>query len=110
VTSEDDDMADIEVSRDEGTATVAPRGDLVASVVPRLREQMKALLAEGAAEIVCDLSGVEIVDSSGIGLLVATHNSLARAGGKLLVTGASEDVLGLFRSMRLDRHFAVAGR
>jgi anti-anti-sigma factor len=51
-----------------------------------------------------------VVDSSGIGLLIATHNSLKTKGGSLRVANASPDILNLFKAMRLDRHFTVEGR
>lgn len=103
-------MSTFEVTRDEETVTVAVEGDLVASAVPAMREQLKALVADGVREVVCDLGQADLVDSSGIGLLVATHNSLLRNGGKLSLVRVSDDLMTLFRSMRLDRHFAVAGR
>jgi anti-anti-sigma factor len=56
-----------------------------------------------------DLTGVQAVDSSGIGLLVSAHNSLKKAGGELTVIHASADILELFRTMRIHQHFSVSG-
>jgi anti-anti-sigma regulatory factor len=50
------------------------------------------------------------VDSSGIGMLLSAHNWLAKAGGRLEVVEASEEVLSLFRAMCLDKRFPVKGR
>ena len=46
----------------------------------------------------------------GIGLLIATHNSLKAKGGRLRVVNVSPEILNLFKAIRLDRHFAVEGR
>ena len=54
-----------------------------------------------------DLDGVELIDSIGMGLLIAAHNSLMKNGGKLKVVNPSEDILRLLRTMRLDKHFEV---
>jgi anti-anti-sigma factor len=91
-------------------ATVAVNGDLTATTVGRWRSVLGDLANAGASYVVLDLAATSVVDSSGIGLLLAAHNSLSRKGGRLAVANASEDIVGLFRAMRLDRHFAVSGR
>jgi anti-sigma B factor antagonist len=48
-----------------------------------------------------------MVDSVGIGVIIATHNSLNKVGGKLKVTNITKDIYTLFTTMRLDRHFTV---
>ena len=87
-------------------ATLHP-GDLTASTVDRVRDQLKALIRAGSKDLTLDLAGVQMVDSMGIGLLIQTHNTLAKAGGRLTVKHASGDLLELFRSMRLDKRFSV---
>jgi anti-anti-sigma factor len=95
----------------QGTRTViAPGGDLTSSTTPVLRPEVQSLLADGAKELVFDLASTRMVDSQGIGLLIATHNSLAAIGGHLEVVNVSTDVLSLLRAMRLDRHFSITGR
>jgi anti-sigma B factor antagonist len=95
----------------QGTRTViAPGGDLTSSTAPVLRPEVQTLLADGAKELVFDLGATRMVDSQGIGLLIATHNSLSSAGGRLEVVNVSADVLSLLKAMRLDRHFSIAGR
>jgi len=87
-----------------GSASIQP-GDLTASTVEAVRAQLKALLQQGVQHLVVDLDGVQMVDSTGIGLLIQAHNSLSRISGTLTVTRASEDIKGLFQSMRLDKRF-----
>ncbi len=93
-----------------GAAVLKVDGDLTAAAAPRVRAQMREAMASGTKALVVDLSGTEIVDSAGIGLLIAAHNSLSRAGGSLEVVGLSKDLADLFRSMRLDRHFTLQTR
>jgi anti-sigma B factor antagonist len=92
------------------SATVRPEGDLVMSQLPALRSRLLELVGAGTSHLTLDLSAVSAVDSSGIGLVVSTHNSLKKAGGNLAVTGASKDVLALFQAMRIHQHMAVSGR
>ena len=51
-----------------------------------------------------------MLDSSGIGLLIAAHNSLARKEGRVRVVNASADVFRLLQSMRLVGRLNVQAR
>jgi len=98
------------ILREENKAIVRPAGDtIVAATIPELRLKMRGILDEGVRELVIDLAGVRMVDSSGLGLLISAHNSLRKAGGRFAVIHASEDLLELFRSMRMHQHFSVSG-
>ena len=97
------------ISRTDAKAVVQPDGDVVAGAVAGLRSALRGMVAEGVREVVVDLSGVEMIDSSGIGLLISAHNSLSKLGGNLAVTHASGDILALFQAMRIHQHFSVSG-
>jgi anti-anti-sigma factor len=98
------------ISQDLGSAVVVqPEGDLVAAGLPAFRSRLREIAASGTLHLTVDLAGVRSVDSSGIGLLVAAHNSLKKSGGRLAVIHASKDILELLRTMRIHQHFAVSG-
>ena len=100
----------VEIERDsENRAEVKPNGDVVASSADELRSELKRLVGEGVSDLTLNMTGVEVVDSIGLGLLISLHNSLAKAGGKLSVVNVSQDIHELLRNMRLDRHFTVTG-
>lgn len=86
---------------------IRPGCDVVASMADALRAQIKTVLEEGARDLQIDLAGVEMIDSVGLGLFIAAHNSLQKKGGKLTVVNASTHLSDLFRNMRLDQHFSV---
>ncbi len=90
-----------------GTQAIFHPGDLTAATVDQARNQLKALLQGEAREVVIDLTGVQMVDSMGIGLMIQVHNSLSKNGGVLIVKNASTDLRDLFRSMRLDKRFSI---
>ena len=85
-------------------------GDLTASNVPGVQAALKAELDRGVDELAFDLEQTKMVDSSGIGLLVAAHNSLARTQGKLRVRNVSPELLRLLQSMRLADRLNVTGK
>jgi anti-anti-sigma factor len=86
---------------------IKPGKDVVASMAEEFKKSLLDLIKKGITELVIDLSGVEVVDSVGLGVMIATHNSLNKTGGKLKVINASEDICRLFQTMRLDQHFEI---
>jgi anti-anti-sigma factor len=90
-------------------AVIQPDADLVSLFLPALRSKMREMVDSGVRHLTVDLTKVQMVDSSGLGLLMAAHNSLKKAGGELEVVHASEDILHLFRTMRMHQHFSVSG-
>jgi anti-anti-sigma factor len=100
----------IKITREDNKATIEPAGeDIVAASVPELRSRMREVVAEGVRDVVVDLGQVQMVDSTGIGLLISAHNSLRKLGGQLAVIHASPEILELFQTMRMHKHFSVSG-
>jgi anti-anti-sigma factor len=97
------------ITKDNTRAEVRLDGDLVSTATDRVREELRAVVNDGVTELVLDMADVTVVDSVGLGLVIALHNTLTKGGGTIKVTNVSHDILDLFRSMRLDRHFPVAG-
>ncbi|MBN2280824.1 MAG: STAS domain-containing protein [Candidatus Marinimicrobia bacterium] len=85
---------------------VTPNGNIVASIVNEFRDEMKSIVDE-EKQIVIDLSNVEMIDSMGLGALIATHNSMQKYDKKLELTNISKDLLSLMKTMRLDQHFKI---
>ena len=99
----------METIRDGKKVIVKPGKDIVSALAAQLRQEFKDLVAGGATEIAVDLSGVAVIDSVGLGLLISVHNSLSKANGKFEVIKASKNLQELFKNMRLDKHFTVRG-
>jgi anti-anti-sigma factor len=102
-------MAGIEVRREGESAVVRPEGDLVAAKAAPIREAMRELVRSGVRRLELDVSRAAMIDSTGLGLLLSAFNSMKAAGGAFSVTGASAEILDLFRTMRLHQHFPVSG-
>ena len=96
-----------EIIRDEQRVTIRPGRDIVASMASEFRSELNGEIDKGMEELTIDLDGVEMVDSVGIGVIIATHNTLDQQGSKLKVINIAEDIYGLFTTMRLDRHFTI---
>jgi len=86
---------------------VKPGKDIVASMAPEFKTELLKFIEGGVKELTVDLDNVGMVDSVGLGVLIAAHNSLHKTDGTFSVVNASEDIYKLFQVMRLDRHFTV---
>ncbi len=74
--------------------------DLDASYVARVRPEMEQL-ADSGEDVLLDLSKVEFVDSSGLGILVFLHKRLVSNGHKLKIVGLKGQPLQLFTNLHL---------
>lgn len=84
-------------------------GDLDMSATFALEPVLDRVLAEHPGELVLDLGAVPFVDSSGLGLLIATHERAARAGVDMAITGAAPEIQRVFRIAGLDGVLPVRG-
>jgi anti-sigma B factor antagonist len=90
-------------SRAGGVATLRIVGELDAVTVPDLRPSLDALVAERQSPIVVDVSGLRLIDSSGVGTVVYLYKKAKEYGGVVTVPGLSEQPLTVFKLLRLDR-------
>jgi anti-sigma B factor antagonist len=103
-------MQNFKIERDGETATVVVGGDICAASAPELRPAMRDLVKSGVRRMVFDLTETSMVDSTGIGLLLAAFNSMRNSGGEFSVVHASDEILDLLKTMRITQHFSVSGR
>ena len=100
-------MADLQLESrktDDGAAVVV-RGEVDMATAPQLRDTLLALVDAGTNDIVLDCRGLEFLDSSGIGVLIAVRKRLGDDGSLTLeappahvrkvleLTGVSEHVI-----------------
>lgn len=92
---------------DGAAAIVMPCRVVESSRVGALQQELQDLLQAGVTDITIDMSGVGVVDSTGIRLFIAAHKALAAAGGGLRLRHVNQDMANLFGAMRLDTHFRM---
>ena len=89
------------------TTFLVPRGPLnEASRVSELRETFDACIAAREQRFVVDLSGVAVVNSEALEVLLDVQTQLARLGGELKVANANATLVDVFRITRLSEHIA----
>ena len=80
-------------------------GDLDLAAVPRMREQLHAVLAGKPARVVVDLTGCGFIDASALAMLLDVHRKAWRQGGVLTLRGCSPRVMRLLSLTGLRRVF-----
>jgi anti-sigma B factor antagonist len=71
------------------------------------REALHAAVSSGTGDLVVDLSEVELLDATGLGVLVGTHRRARLAGRRLVLRGAVPRVSRILALTRLDRIIQV---
>ncbi len=89
------------------TRVIAIHGNLrLGEGCAELEKLIAQLTDAGARNLVFDLSGVERIDSTGIGKFIDTYGRLRKSGGQMRLAGAEGAVREAFRLTRLDTVFS----
>ena len=90
---------------DDGTIRLLGRFDARAAAA--VREALHGELAAGRPRVVVDLAGVELLDVTGLGVLVGAHRRARLQGTELVLRNAPPRVARLLYRIRLDRVIPV---
>lgn len=82
---------------------VAPIGELDLASVPRLRQEVVALVGSGHVDVVLDMAAVDFIDSVGLGGVVAVAKRVLSHGGRFRVARPEDRVWAVFTLVGLDR-------
>ena len=85
----------------------AGRFTLASEDSQRIESRLNKMLSEYKEKLIFDLTGVERIDSTGIGILIYCFPTVKRAGGRLRLVDARGAVNKQFEATRLNRIFRV---
>jgi len=92
---------------DTGDVTVLRiEGALDAMSTPELRPVIDAIVVDKRPKVDVQLSGLRLIDSSGVGAIVSLYKRMRAQGGVVTVKGLRDQPLAIFRLLRLDRVLA----
>lgn len=93
----------------ESETTLFLRGELDALSAPELRPAVDELVEEKRKSVKVDVSELELIDSSGVAVLVSLYKRTRSHGGRMVVVGAKNQPLSVFKLLRIDRVFLDEG-
>ena len=95
---------------DSGIAVIAISGRLaLGGETERLDAAVKGMLQKDVKKFVLDITGLDYVDSSGIGMLVSCLTNVKKAGGDLKVVGANPRIKRIFNMTGVDSIMSMYG-
>ena len=95
------------VSRDGDAGILHIAGDITSGSEPELVKAYTQATDVGAKAIILDFSGLEYMNSGGIGLLVTLLVRAQRAGQRLLAVGLSDHYRQILSLTRLDEAIEI---
>lgn len=87
------------------TAAVAVRGSLDINSAPAFSEAIDGVVAKRPEKVNVDLSGLDLIDSSGVAALVKLYKNVRAHGGHVTIAGARDQPLAIFKLLRMDKVF-----
>ncbi|WP_211206444.1 STAS domain-containing protein [Demetria terragena] len=94
------------------TATVeaSTRGDIITvtgslgvAAAADMRDLLNLTIDAGSGDVVLHLADAEVVDSTGLGLIIEAHRRAGRSGRRVIIADASPRLHRLLRRTRLHR-------
>lgn len=97
----------ITLSTETDPMVTAVAGRLDLRTAPELRAQVSAALVAGPGSMIIDLSNVEFIDSSGLGVLIGLHKQAAAQGGRVTLVPPSGSARQIFALTRTESYFNI---
>jgi len=94
---------DVQRTGDETKLTV--RGSLDINSAPDLADAIDKVVATRPSKVTVDLSGLDLIDSSGVAALVKLYKGVRGGGGAITISGARDQPLAIFKLLRMDKVF-----
>ena len=98
---------DISIDIQTPGTVVSLSGRLAASTVADVRAVLVAALESGNGDLLVDLTGVELVDASGLGVLVGAHRLASRMDRRLVLRSVPPRIERLLAATHLNRVLAI---
>jgi anti-sigma B factor antagonist len=97
--------APFDVHRTSDETKLAIRGSLDINSAPELSEAIEKIVASKPSKVLVDLSGLSLIDSSGVAALVKIYKGVRAGGGAITISGARDQPLAIFKLLRMDKVF-----
>ena len=94
---------------DEGLETwvLTARGEFDYADCPSFRSHIQRVLTGMPGACIVDLSGIDYLDSSGLGMLVYLKKEIQRQGGQLHLLNITDSIRSVFQLTKLDDFFGI---
>ena len=97
----------VKVESKGGVTVCCVDGEIDINSSPGIKKSFDRLIAQKAAKIVINLSGVTYVDSSGLATLVEILKNMRSYGGRMRLVNMAPKIKSLFEITKLEKLFEI---
>ncbi len=97
----------VDVTERDGWSVLQVGGEIDVATAPRLREQLLKVVNDQRFQIVVDLTDVDFIDSTGLGVLIGALKRVRTHGGNLALVCTEPRILKVFEITGLDQVFQI---
>ncbi len=90
-----------------GIPVVELEGEIDLSTAAVFKETVYKVIESGHTDVVIDLNGLEFMDSTGLGVLVAALKKTRTEGGGIKLICSKRNILKVFTITGLDKVFSI---
>jgi anti-sigma B factor antagonist len=91
----------------EGAYVISLTGEVDLYTAPEFKQQLLDVIAQGARQVVVDLTDTTFIDSTTLGVLVGGVKRLRTHDGQLSLVCSDRNITKIFEITGLDRVFAI---
>jgi anti-sigma B factor antagonist len=92
---------------DDTSAILSITGEVDVANSPELREALYSLIDQGITNVIVDASGMDFIDSSGLGVLVSALKHIRERSGDLIVRSLQPATTRVFEVTGLMKVFTI---
>jgi anti-sigma B factor antagonist len=96
-------LFDVQRTSEETKLTI--RRSLDINSAPALNEEIDKIVATRPGKVAVDLGALDLIDSSGVAALVKLYKGVRGVGGAIIISGARDQPLAIFKLLRMDKVF-----
>jgi anti-sigma B factor antagonist len=98
---------DVDTAQVGAASVLTLRGEIDVYTAPRLRQSIIDLVDGGASQIIIDMSAVDFLDSTGLGVLVGGLKRVRVKDGSLSIVTSQDKILKIFDITGLNKVFPI---
>jgi anti-sigma B factor antagonist len=91
----------------DGAYVISLAGEVDLYTAPEFKQQLLEVIAQGASEVIVDLSSTTFIDSTTLGVLVGGVKRLRPNDGRLSLVCSDRNITKIFEITGLDRVFEI---
>jgi anti-sigma B factor antagonist len=98
---------EVETQQQDRWSVISLRGEIDVYTAPRLRQALIDLIEGGNSDILVDMSRVDFLDSTGLGVLVGGLKRVKSKDGSLEIVATQDKILKIFEITGLSKVFPI---